>query len=391
MVTTSLLSSPAPIVPPTSESAVSWGAILAGAVAAAALSLILLILGVGLGLSSVSPWSFEGVSKETFGWTSAAWLTFTALAASGLGGYLAGRLRTRWTRIHGDETYFRDTAHGFVSWAVATLLTAGLLTSAIGGVLGAGAKVAGVTAGAAASTAGAAAAGVGSAVSAAPEGDLNYWVDSLFRNATTPGADAAGAPPAPPAAGAAPGNGPMDPAAPPPPPPPEPIEQWLSREDFSYLFMDCRGYGGMRDAPGAYTIDEIAPDALDLMTALGHERFSVAGHSMGGMAIERMAVLAPERIRGMVAIAPAPCGGIAYDAATRSLLEAAAVEGAGGWPRSHLQPCTDGAHLSAPLPAGHDGGPGRCRALPDERDAAGPGGGHGIVPERRVGSGMNGF
>ena len=206
-----------PIVPPTSESAVSWGAIFAGAVAAAALSLILLILGVGLGLSSVSPWSFEGVSKETFGWTSVAWLTFTALAASGLGGYLAGRLRTKWTQIHGDETYFRDTAHGFVSWAVATLLTAGLLTSAIGGVLGAGAKVAGATAGAAVSTAGVAAAGVGTAAAGGQEGDLNYWVDSLFRNATTPGPDAAGAPPVPPTAGAAPGNGPMDPTAPPPP------------------------------------------------------------------------------------------------------------------------------------------------------------------------------
>ncbi|AWH19007.1 hypothetical protein C1922_17680 [Stenotrophomonas sp. ZAC14D2_NAIMI4_7] len=199
----------APIVAPASESAVSWAAIFAGAAAAAALSLILLILGVGLGLSSVSPWSFEGVSKETFGWSSIAWLTFTALAASGLGGYLAGRLRTRWTQIHGDETYFRDTAHGFVSWAVATLLSAGLLTSAIGGVLGAGAKVAGATAGAAVSTAGVAAAGAGSAAAAAPEGDLNYWVDSLFRNATSPGPEAAAAPPAPDAA-------PMDPTAPPP-------------------------------------------------------------------------------------------------------------------------------------------------------------------------------
>lgn len=200
----------APIVPPTSESAVSWGAILAGAVAAAALSLILLILGVGLGLSSVSPWSFEGVSKETFGWSSIIWLTFTALAASGLGGYLAGRLRTKWTQLHGDETYFRDTAHGFVSWAVATLLTAGLLTSAIGGVLGAGAKVAGATAGAAATTAGVAVAGAGSAAAGAPESDLNYWVDSLFRSATTAGPDAAGAPPVAPAAGAAPGTSPMD-------------------------------------------------------------------------------------------------------------------------------------------------------------------------------------
>ncbi|HHA2436535.1 TPA: hypothetical protein ACOEQR_001209 [Stenotrophomonas maltophilia] len=200
----------APIVAPPSESAVSWGAIFAGATAAAALSLILLILGVGLGLSSVSPWSFEGVSKETFGWSSIIWLTFTALAASGLGGYLAGRLRTKWTQIHGDETYFRDTAHGFVSWAVATLLTAGLLTSAIGGVLGAGAKVAGAAAGAAASTAGVAAAGAGSTAAAAPEGDLNYWVDSLFRSTTSAGpTDPAAPPPGPP----------MDPNAAPPPRP----------------------------------------------------------------------------------------------------------------------------------------------------------------------------
>lgn len=201
----------APIVAPPSESAVSWGAIFAGAAAAAALSLILLILGVGLGLSSVSPWSFEGVSKETFGWSSIIWLTFTALAASGLGGYLAGRLRTKWTQIHGDETYFRDTAHGFVSWAVATLLTAGLLTSAIGGVLGTGAKVAGATAGAAVSTAGVAAAGAGSVAAAAPEGDLNYWVDALFRSATNAGPSDPAAPPPP--------GAPMDANAAPPPTP----------------------------------------------------------------------------------------------------------------------------------------------------------------------------
>lgn len=209
------------LIDPSPESAVSWGAILAGAVAAAALSLVLLILGVGLGLSSVSPWSFEGVSKETFGWGSIAWLTFTALAASGLGGYLAGRLRTKWTRIHGDETYFRDTAHGFVSWAVATLLTAGLLTSAIGGILGTGVKAAGATAGAAASTAGVAAAGAGAAATGSEEGDLSYWVDSLFRNSTNPAGPPAGvsvdpAAPADPSSA----NAGMSPSAAPPPPRP---------------------------------------------------------------------------------------------------------------------------------------------------------------------------
>jgi len=208
---------PPPVVDLPRDSAVSWGAILAGAIAAAALSLILVILGVGLGLSSVSPWSFEGVTAETFGWSSIAWLTFTAIAASGLGGYLAGRLRTKWSNLHGDETYFRDTAHGFVSWAVATLLTAALLTSAIGGILGAGAKVAGATAGAAASTAGGiAAAGAGSAAMGSDQGDLQYWVDSLFRanpTAAQPAplagpADAA-APPAPPVNGAPPPPRPM--------------------------------------------------------------------------------------------------------------------------------------------------------------------------------------
>jgi hypothetical protein len=195
---------PPPIAP--HDSATSWGAIFAGAAAAAALSLVLLILGVGLGLSSVSPWSYEGVSAEAFGWSSIAWLTFTAITASGLGGYLAGRLRNKWSNLHGDETYFRDTAHGFLSWSVATLLTAGLLTTAIGGVLGAGAKVAGATAGAAATTAGGLAAAAGPAAMGGDNGDLQYWVDGLFRaNPNAPAAPTApmGPPPAP-VAGAAP-------------------------------------------------------------------------------------------------------------------------------------------------------------------------------------------
>ena len=104
----------------------------------------------------------------------------------------------------------------------------------------------------------------------------------------------------------------------------EPIEPWLSRGHFSYIFMDCRGYGGMWDAAGHYSIDEVAHDALALADALRIDTFSVAGHSMGGMAIERMAVLAPQRVRAMLAIAPVPCGGIAYDAPTRRMLEDAA-------------------------------------------------------------------
>jgi hypothetical protein len=131
-------------------SAVSWAAIIAGAAGAAALSLILLILGVGLGLSSVSPFANSGASTTTFGVSTIVWITFTQLAAAGIGGYLAGRLRTRWAATHVDEVYFRDTAHGFLAWSVATLATAAMLTSAIGSIVGTGASAAGSVVGGAA-------------------------------------------------------------------------------------------------------------------------------------------------------------------------------------------------------------------------------------------------
>ncbi|HEV7815468.1 MAG TPA: hypothetical protein VGP06_10265 [Janthinobacterium sp.] len=117
-------------------SGVSWSAVLAGAVAAAALSFILLILGFGLGLSAVSPWSY---SASTMGKSSIVWLAFMQLASAGVGGYLAGRLRVKWAAVHTDEVYFRDTAHGLLAWAVATLLTAGLMAGAIHGAIDAGA------------------------------------------------------------------------------------------------------------------------------------------------------------------------------------------------------------------------------------------------------------
>jgi hypothetical protein len=161
------------------SSAVSWGAIAAGAAAAASLSLILLILGVGLGLSSVSPWTRDGVSATSFGVSTILWLTLTQLLASGMGGYLAGRLRTKWTEVHRDEVYFRDTAHGFLAWAVASLATAALLTSAIGSILGGGVQAgASVLGGTASIASAAAAAGMAQGNESGPAG---YFVDSLFR------------------------------------------------------------------------------------------------------------------------------------------------------------------------------------------------------------------
>lgn len=183
----------------THASAVSWGAIAAGAAAAAALSLILLILGTGLGLSSVSPWANDGVTASTLGVGAILWLTLTQLLASGMGGYIAGRLRTRWVGLHSDEVYFRDTAHGFLAWAVASLATAALLTSVIGSIVGSGVQAGASAVGSVTSTAavaGAAAAGSNADESAADSGPMGYFIDSLFRKpatvvgATPPAADA---------------------------------------------------------------------------------------------------------------------------------------------------------------------------------------------------------
>ncbi|HSG22781.1 MAG TPA: hypothetical protein VLA64_07445 [Azonexus sp.] len=164
-------------------SAVSWGAIAAGAAAGASLSLILLILGVGLGLSSVSPWAREGVSAATFGVSTIAWLTLTQLLSSAMGGYLAGRLRTKWTDAQMDEVYFRDTAHGFLAWAVASLATAALLTSVIGSILSGGLQAGASVAGGVANTATVAAGGYAASGKMASEesGPMAYFVDSLFR------------------------------------------------------------------------------------------------------------------------------------------------------------------------------------------------------------------
>lgn len=176
-------------------SAVSWGAIAAGAAAAASLSLILLILGVGLGLSSVSPWARDGVSAATLGVSTIVWLTLTQLLASGMGGYLAGRLRSKWSDAQNDEVFFRDTAHGFLAWAVATIATAALLTSVIASILGggvqAGAQVVGGVASSASSAVGSVAASAGMAQDDGG-GPMGYFVDSLFRREAATAAPAMG-------------------------------------------------------------------------------------------------------------------------------------------------------------------------------------------------------
>jgi hypothetical protein len=154
-------------------SGVSWGAIIAGGVGAAALTLVLLAFGTVLGLSVVSPWASSGVSGTTFSIGAGLYLIVVAMMSSSIGGYLAGRLRTKWSGVHSDEVYFRDTAHGFLAWAFATVL--GVSVLAAGATHIAAGAVAGVGQGV--STAG--------AQSAEQSAPMAGWLDKLLRSAPT--------------------------------------------------------------------------------------------------------------------------------------------------------------------------------------------------------------
>src|SRR5882724_4009768 len=159
-----------------SVSAVSWPAIFGGALVAAASSLVLLALGSGFGLASVSPWRDVGASATTVAWMTAAWLIVTQWLSSGLGGYVAGRLRTKWANLHTHEVFFRDTAHGFITWAVGTILVAGLLASAVTAAISGGVHAAATVASGAAQGAGTPQ--VGSTLA-------TYDMDLLFRTSQT--------------------------------------------------------------------------------------------------------------------------------------------------------------------------------------------------------------
>jgi hypothetical protein len=151
-----------------SSSAVSWAAILAGAFAALALTVVLTSLGTGLGLTTISTWPNSGASATTFTIGAGIGLIVVQWLSSALGGFITGRLRTKWTGVHTHEVFFRDTAHGFLSWALTTIVGTALLAVATSSIVGGGVR--------AASTA------AGEAAQAATSGVSGYSVDSLTRS-----------------------------------------------------------------------------------------------------------------------------------------------------------------------------------------------------------------
>src|ERR1700726_3132729 len=156
-------------------SAVSWPAIIAGAFAIAATALILLALGSGLGMASVSPWYNSGPSATTFGVWAAIWLIVVQWLSAALGGYVTGRLRTKWVGVHTDEVYFRDTAHGFLAWAIAAVIMAAALSSGASFAVGNVVRATG-------SVASAAAQGANAAARSDGIDPMRYLVDTLFRS-----------------------------------------------------------------------------------------------------------------------------------------------------------------------------------------------------------------
>jgi len=163
---------------------VNWRAVIAGAVAATALSFILLLLGVGLGLSATSPWSFEGIGAAPLAVSAIVWVILTQIAASGLGGYMAGRLRGRWLTLRDPEVYFRDTAHGLLAWGLSTLIMAGLMGAAVSGVVNQAAQATGSAATLAQTAVNGSAQPEGAPAGAAIQAPVDanaYWIDVMMR------------------------------------------------------------------------------------------------------------------------------------------------------------------------------------------------------------------
>jgi hypothetical protein len=207
-------------------SAISWPAIFAGGIAAAAASVVLVLLGSGVGLTTISPWPPQSATTTTFTIAAGIWLIVVQWLSSGLGGFLTGRLRTRWMRVHTHEVFFRDTAHGLLTWGLATVIGALLALSAVSSITGTATRAAATLASGAVQVAGQT--GAGRASAGVPASSLAqsqaYEVDTLFR-------------------GEKPELAPSDSAV---------------RAETTRIFMAGALNGGIPDADRAYLVDTVA-------------------------------------------------------------------------------------------------------------------------------------
>jgi hypothetical protein len=193
-------------------SAISWQAIFGGAVATIAIGFVLVLLGSGFGLTAISPWPNSGVSATTFTVAAGLWLIVVQWLASALGGFLTGRLRTKWVNLHTHEVFFRDTAHGLMTWGLATVIGAVIASLVLASAVGTATQ-------ASATVASRAAQGAGTLVQSRA-----YDIDSLFRG-EKPELASSG---------------------------------WDARVEASHIFVSDLGNGDVPDADRAYLADQVA-------------------------------------------------------------------------------------------------------------------------------------
>lgn len=186
MAVVSGVAAPAPLE--STVSSVSWAAVIAGALAASTTTAMLALLGAGIGLTTLSPWSGPP-SGTTLAISGVVWLLVMQWLSSALGGYLAGRMRTKWTGVTTDEVFFRDTVHGFLAWCVATLIVVAFVASSTSALISGGARAVGGLTSSMVQGASEGAAQQGVAQASGQSDPIGYFVDTLFRNQSQPGSD----------------------------------------------------------------------------------------------------------------------------------------------------------------------------------------------------------
>jgi hypothetical protein len=233
------------------SSAVSWPAIFAGAVVAASVTLLLVALGSGLGFASVSTWPNRGASAGAITVSAIIWLVVMQWLSAGVGGYITGRLRTRWVGTHTHEVFFRDTAHGFITWAAATIVVASVMASAVSSLLGAGAEAVGKAGSVAAQ--GAAVVAQSAGVNA-PAGDAGSGADAM---GAARGANAAGTSAGTGAEGVSPYG--LDTLFRPARPDAAGVnDDTRAREQATHIIVSAVANGNLPDADRAYLADLVA-------------------------------------------------------------------------------------------------------------------------------------
>jgi hypothetical protein len=138
--------SPARVTSTAGTSFVEWGAVVAGAVLAAAISFVLLTFGTAIGLSATSPWPNSGASAKVIASLAIFFAMVQQIGAFMAGGYVAGRMRSRWGETTAHEVEFRDGLHGGLVWAVGVVIGVALFFATAGAAARTGTEVAGKTA-----------------------------------------------------------------------------------------------------------------------------------------------------------------------------------------------------------------------------------------------------